>query len=52
MDEQTYQTIYVIQIIVTKFAILFSHHLTLPPLYSSLLFFSDRGRLPVKTCDS
>ena len=32
MDEQTYQTIYVIQIIVTKFAILFSHHLTLTPL--------------------
>ena len=50
MDEQTYQGISVIQIIVMKFAILFSHHLTLPPLYSSL-FFSDRGRLPVKTCD-
>ena len=42
MDEQTYQGISVIQIIVTKFAILFSHHLTLPsvhPLYSSLFFF-------------
>lgn len=39
MDEQTYQGISVIQIIVTKFAILFSHHLTLPPPYSSLFFF-------------
>ena len=39
MDEQTYQGISVIQIIVTKFAILFSHHLTLPPPYSSLFYF-------------
>ena len=39
MDEQTYQGISVIQIIVMKFAILFSHHLTLPHLYSSLFFF-------------